>query len=80
MTEPHKTRENWALYIPMWILTAALIVAGALAAYWLTHIYFGYYGNKSAVFYIGGAFAGYSAAEPLWKLYRKRYPKAATDS
>ena len=70
-----KSSENWLISGPLYLITAVLTGAGALAAYWLVHEYFGYHGNKSVVFYIGGMFAGGSIASPLWWLYRKRYPK-----
>ncbi len=68
-TEPKPLK--WLLYL----VSAICAVAGALAAYWLVHEWFGYYGNKSTIFYIGGGVAGYYISEPLWWLYRKRYPK-----
>ncbi len=69
-------RENWWLAAPLYLVTAILAAAGGVAAYWVVHEYFGYHGNKSVVFYIGGMFAGGSIASPLWWIYRKRYPKA----
>lgn len=70
-----KSNENWLLAAPLYVLTALLAAAGALAAYWLAHEYFDYHGNKSTVFYIAGMFAGGSIVWPLWWLYRRRYPK-----
>ena len=62
---------KWMLYL----ISGICASAGALIAYWIVHEWFGYYGNKSTVFYIGGGVAGYMVSEPLWWLYRKRYPK-----
>lgn len=78
MTEPQtkKRRENWILYLPLWIASAIFAIGGALVAYWIVHEYFGYHGNKSTVFYIGGGLAGYMLVEPLWILYRRRHPKS----
>ncbi|MEZ5694503.1 MAG: hypothetical protein R3D99_11855 [Altererythrobacter sp.] len=76
-TLAESTKNNWLLFIPLAVLTGILTIAGALVAYYLVTEQMGYTGGKSGVFYIGGAFVGYSIAAPLWKLYRRRYPKAA---
>lgn len=65
------TLLKWILYL----ISGVFSVIGAVAAYWLVHEWFGYHGNKSTVFYIGGGLAGYMVSEPLWWFYRKRYPK-----
>lgn len=71
-----KTRENWLIAGPLYVLTAIFAILGALAGYWVVHEWMGYDGGKSVMFYLGGGFAGAYLAWPLWWLYRKNYPKA----
>jgi hypothetical protein len=58
-------------FLALLILSAILIGAGAILAYWLTHEVLGYRGGKSVIFYIGGAFLGYLVTEPLWRRYSR---------
>jgi hypothetical protein len=74
MTAPSRKEPKllkWMLYL----ISGVCAVLGAVAAYGIVHVWFGYSGNKSGVFYMGGGLAGYMVSEPLWWLYRKRYPK-----
>lgn len=75
MTDQIPGKDNKSLKFLLIAISTIMVIVGALVAYWLVHEWFGYYGNKSTIFYIGGAFAGYSITEPLWWMYRKKYPK-----
>lgn len=66
-----------ALRLILWVVTAILVIAGALIAYWLVHEWFGYYGNRSVTFYIGGGVAGYMVSTPLWALFRRRFDRGS---
>nr|WP_137678407.1 hypothetical protein [Parerythrobacter lutipelagi] len=70
-----KAGNNWLLFFPLALLTGIFTIAGALLAYYIFAIELGYDGGKSGIIYLGGAVAGFSITSPLWKLYRKRYPK-----
>lgn len=75
MANQAPVKENKPMKFMLIALSTIGVIAGALIAYWVVHEYFGYYGNKSTVFYIGGAVVGYMITEPLWWMYRKKYPK-----
>lgn len=76
-SEPAKTEENWALKGPLLAASIFLAILGAALTYGLVTEYFGYHGNKVGIFGIAGGFVGYMLTDPLWRLYRKKYPKAS---
>ena len=77
MTEASaKTRNNWLLFVPLVLVSTIFTIAGALVAYGIFTEWMGYEGGKSGIIYLGGAVAGFTITQPLWTLYRKRYPKA----
>ena len=67
--------NNWFLFVPLVLLSALFTAAGAFVAYGVFTEWLGYTGGKSGVIYLGGAVGGFTLTQPLWSLYRRRYPK-----